>query len=156
MWIVNYIPAACRRSRVGAANKTVIWNLLQTSTVAAAGVRDLAATAPVIPEASYLINGLGTNLQYLSNSTTTPAGVTVLMERTVGEGGMMWEPAYVDIGTTDPEAGVRQCWGQIRDFFLRWPGDPQPGRMDLETSRRWRVVLANAATPPSSRTWICT
>lgn len=145
MWIVNY-TCGVPTLGVGAANRTVIWNLVNTSTVAAATVLDRAAVAPVIPEANYLINGLGTNLQYLSNSTSTPAGVTVLMERLVAEGGMMWEPAYLDIGATDPEAGVRQCWGQIRDYFLRWPGDPGPGRMDLETSRRWRVVLANAAT----------
>ena len=129
----------------GAANKTIFWNLANTGTGTAAVVRDIAATAPDIPESNYFLNAVGTNYKYITNSTGNAAGVTVLYEKTVAEGGIQWLPAYVDLGYTDPETGLRQCWSQVRSGFTRWPGDPDEDRLQFSGSRRWRCVLNNNA-----------
>ena len=67
----------------------------------------------------------------------------VLAEKTSGEGGVEWLPAYADLGYTDVETGLRQCFAQSRNIFKRWPNDPDTDRLDIETSRRWRCVLGN-------------
>jgi hypothetical protein len=130
---------------VATHNQTRIFNLTTHGTAAATVFVNLAAAAPSIPEADYFITAVGTRYQYLSNSTGTPAGLSIVVERLAGEGGIAWEAAYVDIGTTDPEVGVRQTYSQVRSLFKRYPTDPQSDRMDLETARRWRVTLANNA-----------
>lgn len=138
-WIVNY-EAGKPSQGYGAANHTVKWNLNATFGGAAAVVRDIAATAPIIPETNYFLNAVGTRYAYLSNTTGTAAGVTVLCR---DDTDTEWLAAYVDVGYTDPETGMRQCWSQVRTFFKRFPGDMDPGRMDIETSRKWRTVLNN-------------
>jgi hypothetical protein len=154
-WIVNY-TSGIHSSGIGAHNKTISWNLQTTSTIAAAKQVTIAATAPNIPETDYFVTASGTRLEYNNSGTTAVAGVTVLVERLAGEGGIKWEPAYVDIGETDVEAGLRNSYSQARDLFMRWPSDPGQDRMDMETSRRWRVVLANNATAFYTLDWVFT
>lgn len=144
-WIINYTSGK-HASGVGAHNKTVLWNLSTTGTLAASELNTIAATAPVIPETNYYVTAVGTRYEYLSNSTGSPAGVSVLVERLAAEGGIQWESAYTDIGETDPEVGLRTCYSQAKSIFKRWPGDPGEWRVDLETARRWRTVLANNCT----------
>lgn len=141
-WIINY-TSDVHPDGVGAHNKTVIWNLANNGTSGAVNMRTMSATAPAIPESNYFLTAVGTRFEYATSSTVAPAGVSVLVERLVAEGGVAWEPAYVDIGETDPEAGVHTCYSQIRDLFLRWTGDVDTSRMDIETSRRWVTMLAN-------------
>jgi hypothetical protein len=129
----------------GAANHTVRWTL-HPFTGVAEGITTTRYTGVVIPESDYFINAFGTNCLYQSNSTSTPAGLAVVIESPSGEGGLEWYPAYVDIGHTDPECGLRQCWAQARDYFKRWPGDLGRGRLLIESDRRWRMVQANAST----------
>lgn len=138
-WIVNY-TAGKPTQGYGAANHTVKWNLNATFDGAASVVRDIAATAPVIPETDYFLTAIGTRYAYISNTTGTAAGVTVLMR---DDDDVEWLPAYVDLGYTDPETGLRQCWSQVRSYFKRFPNDLDPGRGDIETSRKWRTALNN-------------
>lgn len=144
-WIVNY-TSSVHADGIGAHNKTIFWNLIYTNSTAAAELHTRAATAPVIPEANYYMTALGTRYEYLSNSTGTPAGVTVLAERLAAEGGIAWEPVYLDIGETDPEVGLRTCYSQAKALFWRWPNDPGADRMNLQTARRWRTLIANNCT----------
>ncbi|HEU4913837.1 MAG TPA: hypothetical protein VFT16_00315 [Candidatus Saccharimonadales bacterium] len=141
-WIVNY-TSSVHSSGIGAHNKTILWNINAVGTAAANNLITIAATAPIIPEANYFLTANGTKLEYSSHSTVAPAGVNVLAERTAAEGGVRWEPAYVDIGETDPEAGMRTCYSQTRELFKRWTGDVGADRMDFETSRRWVSMMSN-------------
>jgi hypothetical protein len=140
-WIVNYTCSAKPAGGYGAANHTVKWGLGLdlTNTGANANAKTLSAVAPSIPEAMYFLNAVGTHAEYLTNSTGTITGVTVLAEKTAGEGGVEWLNAYVNMSHTDPETGLRQCWSQMRYAFKRWPGDPEAGRLDFETARRWQL-----------------
>lgn len=144
-WIINYTSGK-HVDGVGAHNRTIFWNLSTTGTAAANEMNTIAATAPIIPEANYFLTALGTRYEYISSSTGSPAGVSVLAERLAAEGGVQWEPAYIDIGETDPEVGTHTCYSQVRNLFWRWANDPDDTRMNIETSRRWRTMLANNCT----------
>jgi hypothetical protein len=144
-WIINYTSGK-HSSGVGAHNKTVFWNLSTNGTNTANEINTIAATAPVIPESNYFLNAAGTRYEYISEGTGAPAGVSVLVERLAAEGGVRWEPAYLDIGETDPEVGLRSCYSQITTQFQRWAADAATERMNIQTARRWRTVLANNCT----------
>lgn len=144
-FIVNY-TASKPSQGYGAANHTVIYNLGATFDGVASLLRTTTAIGIDIPETDYFVSGLGVQYKYISNSTGTAAGVSILFEKTSGEGGVEWLPAYVDIGHTDPETGLRICWAQVRDYFYRFTGDQDSSRLDLATTRRWRTVLGNNCT----------
>lgn len=148
-WIVNYTAGKPTNGH-GAANRTVFWNLGAVFDGAASILRSLTAVAVTTPDAKWFRSAVGTRYHYISNTTGTPAGVSVLVERLAAEGGVQWEPAYADICQTDPETGIRICWSQVRSLFNRWTNDPMNAedshggeRMSLDTARRWRTVLAN-------------
>lgn len=144
-WIINYTSSIPTQG-AGAANHTVFWNLGSVFDGAAAVSRTLSATAPIIPETNYYFTAFGTQYRYISNTTSTAAGVSISFEKTAAEGNVAWINAYTDPSHTDPETGLRHAYSQIKDFFYRWNGDPQPDRLNPETARRWRTAFGNAAT----------
>lgn len=139
-WIINYTSGRADAG-VGAHNHTVEWGLQQNGTAAAATNLTVAASAPGIPESDYFVNALGTQLIVTPSGTIAPSGYTVLIERLAAEGGVIWEPAYIDSAQTDPEIGTFIMYSQMRSLFKRFPGDVDPDRMDIETARRWRVHI---------------
>jgi hypothetical protein len=149
-WIINYTSGKATDG-VGAHNHTVEWGIQQNGTAAVTTNYTISATAPVIPETNYYIAALGTQLIVQANNTIAPSGYVVLVERLSAEGGMQWEPAYLDSSQTDPEIGVFPMYSQMKSLFQRWPNDPDSHRMNLETSRRWRVHI-NGSTAVTA--WI--
>lgn len=143
-WIINYTSDKPTQG-AGAANHTVFWNLGSSFDGAAASTRIYTATAPIIPETEYYITAIGNQYRYVSNTTSTPAGISVDFEKTSGEGNVAWINSYADPIHTDPETGLRHAYSQVKDAFQRWPNDPQPDRLNVETSRRWRTSHGNAA-----------
>ena len=146
-WIANY-TAGKPSTGYGAANHTVFWNLNAFFDGASNVIRTIPAIAPVLPETDRFYSAIGTRYFYFTDSTGNAAGVTLQVERLAAEGGIQWESAYTDIGATDPETGLHSTFSQIRSLFRRWEDDvyADPSRMNLQTARRWRTVLANRAT----------
>jgi hypothetical protein len=138
-WIVNY-TASKPTQGYGAANHTVLWNLGPTTFdgVATQTSKVTAAVAPVIPETTYYMTALGVRLEVNANGTAFMSSLTCLLEKTAAEGGVQWLVAYKDVVHGDQEAGLFSFYGQIKDFFKRWPGD-NSGRLDIETARRWVI-----------------
>lgn len=140
-WIVNYTSGKATDG-VGAHNHTVEWGVQQNGTAAAASNYQIAASAPTIPETNYFITAVGNQMIVQSSGTVAPSGFTILAERLSAEGGVEWEPSYIDSAQTDPEIGVYTMYSQTRTFYRRWPGDTHVGnRVDFETSRRRAVYL---------------
>ena len=140
-WVVNYTSGKATDG-VGAHNHTVEWGLLQNGTAAAASNYTDTADAPVIPETNYFVTAVGNYLIVQPSGTVALSGMAILVERLAAEGGVEWEPVYMDSSQTDPEIGVFFAYAQSRSFYKRWPGDDYVGsRVDLETSRRRRVHL---------------
>lgn len=108
-------------------------------TAAASAELTIAATAPVIPETNYFITALGLWVKVMTYSTTTMYSYSAFVERLSAEGGVTWERVYANPTHDDPEVGLRMFFAQMRTFFKRFPTDADPSRMDIETSRRWRL-----------------
>lgn len=139
-WIINY-TSDVHADGPGAHNHTILWNLTNTGTANTSTELTISATAPVIPETNYYMTAIGTQYSYI-NAGTAASGAIVSVERlAAGEGGVAWENAYKDITSTDAELGVHTMYSQMKDLFLRWPGDLGADRMDVETARRWRVQV---------------
>lgn len=148
-WIVNY-GSLIASGGIDSHNKTIIWNKQAINTNAASLETLVPANASPIPADNWFISAIGTRYYYITNSTGNAAGVAVSVERLTDEGGIAWESVYKDVGHTDPETGLRQCWSQIRELAYRWDGDPQGAFGDrikmLDRARRYRLTLGNAAT----------
>ena len=154
--IVNYTSGKASAG-VGAHNHTVLWNMRAWDTTAPTFSLVVAAKAPnAPPESNYFITALGFIVAVMSAGTVTPAGLTLLAERLSGEGGIQWEPCYLDIGISSAEVGARFSISQSRDLFKRFPTDYDSERIDLFTARRYRSFMANVATSQHMIDWCVT
>lgn len=147
-WLVNYTSAK-HADGVGAHNHTVEYNLAANGTAASAVIVTTGALAVQIPETDYLINALGVELVAQTTSGVAPSGFTVLVERLAAEGGIEWESIYIDQSQTDPEVGWFALYAQMRSIFKRWTGDADTSRIDIETARRYRILIGSATTSPA-------
>jgi hypothetical protein len=145
LWIINYTSG---KHANGSAvhNHTILQNFLNHSTTASAQKNTSAAVAPVIPASEYFLSAIGIEYQYFTNTTGTPAGVSIKVERlAAGEGGFNWENVYLDASHTDPEQGIHLCYATARSIFRRWVGDTNNDRLDIEVARRWLTSLPAAS-----------
>jgi hypothetical protein len=138
IWYINY---KCGRPSGGwpNANHTILYSLSQYGTGAAAGEIDVSATSISIPETLYFINSLGVWINNIGAAIVAFYGYNIVVERLLAEGGVQWKGVYVDSNYTDPEFGHRLVYSRMTDLFKRFPGDADPNKMDIETSRRWRI-----------------
>lgn len=142
-WIVNYTSDK-HSSGVGAHNHTVQWPIHTEDTTAAIQWKNTAAGAPIIPETNYFISALGYELKAMVG--TASQGISVKAERlAAGEGGLIFEPIYTDIGQSDTEMGLVTCYAQAHSLFYRWNGDniADTSRLDPEASRRYVLNSGN-------------
>lgn len=144
-FIINYTgdkPA----EGYGAANHTVIWNI-EVLNQGPNLQRVLSAQAISLPETQYFVNNFGMECLTIVNSTGTPTGTTVQVERLSGEGGIAWEDIASHMITTDAETGTRFIYSDNTRLFTRWLDgsltDPDTNRLPLQTSRRWNLVTGN-------------
>ena len=135
-FIVNYTSGKATDG-VGAHNHTVCWGLLQNGTAAASGNYTITATAPIIPETNHFFNSLG--IRMVTLNINNAYSTLLQVERLSAEGGIEWENVYHEGGHME-ENGIYNTFTQMREHFKRWNGDPETGKIDLETARRWRLI----------------
>lgn len=80
-----------------------------------------------------------TNLDHGSN--VAGYSYTLQAERAAGEGeGEGWEPVYVGMTASDTERNCTiRAYSAARSSFRRWPLDTDTQRLNLATSRTWRL-----------------
>lgn len=153
LWMVNYTSDK-HPDGVGAHNHSIIWPLAFHGTGAASLNVITAATAPIIPETDYYVSALGLHLGYINNSTSIVSTPSINIERLAStEGGLLWEQGYTDAGIIDTEVGYNESWSQTRDMFMRWPGDVEDSRMDIEASRRYGLYIPNQSAAATAAFW---
>jgi hypothetical protein len=148
MLILNYTSGKASAG-VGAHNHTVQWSLLAVETNVLARLTFTSAVAPNIPDADYYMSSIGVGATIFTSGTDNQVGFVMQCERLSAEGGPAWECLGAKLVQTDPEVGAFPIYGQdVMGLFKRYPNDPKPRSMDLETARRWRIggasALANA------------
>jgi len=142
-WIVNYTSDK-HSSGSGSHNHTILYPVFTQGTANAVQQYITTANAMPIPETNYFISSAGFNYNFMQG--VAHQGVTIKMERLVAEGGLIFERIYADISQHDAEIGVYDIWCQARSFFLRWTGDTDSSRLDIETNRRYIINSSNAVT----------
>lgn len=142
-WIINY-SSPQYKDGVGSHNHTVRWNIANFSTINSAIELVTSAVAPNLPESNYYLGPVGVELMYLGDNTIAGGNHIVQTERlSSGEGGVKWEMISTGIGSTDAEVGIHYHYAHTDKVFKRWTADAGPNRLDIETSRRWRVGYGN-------------
>lgn len=142
-WLVNYTSDKASQG-VGAHNHTVLLSINSCGTVGAYQ-NTVQTVTPAIPEANFMTVALGLEGFIFTANTIVLGGIAVSVERLAAEGGVEWEPAYIDAAQNDGEVGAYFYYAQVRDIFKRWPGDAESSRLELETARRWRSAYSAGA-----------
>lgn len=140
-WIVNY-TSDISSNGIGSNNKTVIslFNAANTNNQQLL----VSATSFSIPETNYFISLAGFELKFINQDTFQAGGAAIGAERLSGEGGLSWEPILSNPGIIDLEMGVNTKYSGSNGIFRRWTGDYDTNRLDLETSRRYRLWQASS------------
>ena len=90
-----------------------------------------------IPEADYWVMASGFCM--LTMASTSSNALTLDVEVLSGESkGAGYLDVYADAYQCDPERGFTMTWARGRDVFKRHPADPDPDRLDIETTRDLR------------------
>ena len=92
-------------------------------------------TTPIIPESQYWLVGAMADIDAQVTAAVN-ASLVLSIERTSGLG---WDPIYIGMFRQDNELQLITPFGAARSAWMRWPGDPDPSRADIETSRDWRL-----------------
>ena len=118
---------------VGAHAQTRYFHLADTAAdVVTRQVNDVTTVA--IPETDYYLVGAVVDID--AQVTALAAGAMSLnLERTNGLG---WDVAFIGAFRGDSELALYTPYGSAKKNFMRWPGDPDPDRADIETARDWR------------------
>lgn len=143
-WILNYTSDK-HADGVGAHNHTILWPMYTEDTTAAIQWKNTAAGGLNIPETNYYISALGFELKAMIG--TASQGISIKTERlAAGEGGLIFEPIYADIGQSDTEMGLVACYAQARILFYRWTDDTvaDSTRLNPEAARRYVMNSGNA------------
>jgi hypothetical protein len=132
--LLNYTSSKATAG-VGTHAQTRYFHLADTA--ADAFTRQVTnVTTPTIPDSHYYLIGAVVDIDQMVSGTATQ-GIALKAERS--EVSMGWHPAYATFYRTDAETGFNTSFGAARDLWKRHPGDPDPERVDIETSRAWRL-----------------
>lgn len=146
MLILNYISDK-HSSGVGRHAHSchqIVWG---NTTAGLATSQTLTGTTitPIIPESNYYLIGMVLYSQY-TNAASTYNALAYQMEMLSGEdAGDGWQNIYAGMnrGSNENLNGVINC--AARNNFKRWPGDPDSGRANFLTGRRYRIDMLPGA-----------
>lgn len=109
----------------------------------AATADDTATDFFSIPEINYFLTAAGFIFYGAGNSTVL--AINFMARLLTGEGnGDGWRELYADYAQTDNEAQTFIWVARLRDDFKRYPNDTDTTRMDIETSRNYRIAFSTA------------
>lgn len=112
----------------------LVWN------AALSDLNRISSYAFSIPPSSYWIIGAGFLFHQWSSASMA---VTFDVECLSGEGkGAGYLDIYADAMQADAERAYTPVWMRGRDVFLRYPTDPDPDRLDIETARDYRLFTS--------------
>ncbi|MBP9728101.1 MAG: hypothetical protein KBD27_01855 [Candidatus Moranbacteria bacterium] len=141
--IVNYHSGKATSGLVGQHSHTTEFLLSQWNALLADRTR-VNNYAIAIPESNYWLVSVGFMLD-IWQSTASNA-ITLDVEVLSGESkGAGYLDIYADAVQTDAERGCSLVYMRGRDVFKRYPADPDPDRLDVETARDYRLYFAATA-----------
>jgi hypothetical protein len=137
--IINY-KSGISAQGAGAHNHTTWWKVLDWD-AALTFLRDSAAFAPNIPEASYWVTGIGFQMVHWDAGANN--GIVWAAQVLSGEGAEDgWRDLYADIFIKDAERACQIVYCRARGDMKRWPNDTDSDRLAIETARVYRYTNA--------------
>jgi len=137
--IINYKSGVSSQG-AGAHNHTTWWKVLDWD-AALTFLRDSAAFAPNIPEASYWVSGIGFQMVHWDAGANN--GIVWAAQVLSGEGAEDgWRDLYADIFVKDAERACQIVYCRARGDMKRWPNDTDSDRLAIETARIYRYTNA--------------
>jgi len=123
---------------VGAHTHTCFQYVLSGQTATRVSQTTVAVAAQ-IPEAYYYLSGFLTYIPYISGVGTDQA-ITLQAGILSGESyGQGWQMIYNGQGRTDNVNSLNTAYGAARTAYMRWVGDPDSDRLDIERPRQYRL-----------------
>lgn len=142
--ILNYHSSKASSGLVGQHAHTVMYKLLDWN-AALSDRNRVSAFSINIPEANYWIVGAG--FIFYQWVATASMAVTFDVECLSGEGkGGGYYDIYADAYQSDAERACSVVFMRGRDVFLRFPDDPDPDRLDIETARDYRLFTTTTTS----------
>lgn len=141
--LLNYtsdVPA----QGIGAANHTVMFKLLDWN-AALSDINRINNYSVPIAESDYWLTGAG--FIFIQWVATGGMAVTFDTEVKAGEGKEAgYTDIYADAYVSDVERACSIIWMRGRDAFKRYPQDPDPDRLDIETARDYRLYTTTTTS----------
>jgi hypothetical protein len=138
--ILNYISGK-HISGVGAHSHSVYNHVSDNLTTNGSRVNTSLSVSPFIPESNYSLVGFLFWLNY-NIGPNQDINIVIDAEATIGEtvqGSDGWISLYQGSARSDNENMNGCIYAAARDNFTRWDGDPDPDRLNLRYSRKYRI-----------------
>lgn len=133
------------KTTTGNANRTLIYGLGTTAASVSAGLVEVAAVAPSVPESLYYVNGVVLRGEFQRTASAQGGGVAISAERQSGEGPADgWVEVYAAPLETEDEMGLYTIAADATKLYDRHPVDPDGARLALETTRKYRMYTTAA------------
>jgi hypothetical protein len=126
------------------ANTHTMYKLFDAWDAALRSYTSYSARGIAIPESNYWLASLGFMSYFWVSSAALAISFDAEYASTEGPGAG-WEKIYSDTFIGDTEIGFSRVFFRARDAFRRCPQDTVSGRMDIETSRQWRMYNSTTA-----------
>lgn len=143
---LNYKSGISSQSGGACNHNHTVYNLIGQWDAAQAVTREFTATSVTINEAQYWLNAVGHYCNLFQITTTNfSAGIVLLAELLSGEDAADgWKQIGFRQYITE-EAGFNPHYINSSDFYKRYPNDQDLTRMNIETSRKYRMISNIAA-----------
>ena len=141
--ILNYLSGLASDG-IGAHNHTLMYNLLGWDAALTDRTR-IDNYSFALPEAEYFFTGVGFVFYQVVQSASM--GITFDTQCLSGEGkGGGYYEIYSDSYQADNEKSNSIIWMRGRDVYWRYPNDPGPDRVDVQTPRSYRLFTSTATS----------
>jgi hypothetical protein len=139
IFYLNYTSGKSSASG-GSANHSQTRSHFSEKTIADTQNREFVAFAPTINETNYYMNSVGYDMFTFFGAASATQALTLKAEIKSGEGPEDgWNEIYSRLLFSVAEEGTKRQVGRAANLFLRYPTDPDTDRMNIETSRKYRL-----------------
>jgi len=145
---ILYLNYTCSKHSLGdGAHLHTVVHLI-TQTASEAYPVQVSATAPSIPETKYRVSSIGMASHFISDGNSGSRIATLFLyaedDSSSYQGLGLITQSFNSLGMFSTFWALDVTW-----FFKRFPGDPAPGRNDVETQRAYRIYATGTATWPA-------
>lgn len=123
---------------VGSHSHSLYQHITDNITASGSRVNTSTSIVPALPETDYYLIGYVFYISY-NIGPSTDSFFVAESEMINLQGGNGWQTLYTGTSRQDNENRNGVIYGAARTAFKRWKNDTDPDRMDIKTSRKYRL-----------------